>query len=421
MDCSSHALSLPGLPVEILGIISEFSAKSTLVALCQTNQRIHAACFRDIYHTVHLNSLASAVKCSQTFISNPIYAEEVRTLKMVCYPRRTFRRFDNLVQSAMAHLRNLESILLHVSPSLFTPVARVHFPRLRECVISCAADPSPFLSRNTGLASLLVLPKSDEDPSNIPPTSRIYMPVLRNFAGPGTLATAVVPHSRVWRASIFWHLQRHTVLGYAETIASLALSGRKVLMLDNVVTTWDTALLAAIIAGMRHLTDLSIRNPSGPDPVQIQVFVSYFDGVIAALPTLTSISVTQEPLRPSGLLDPHDLEPEFSAVRRWGDISPALRCAVLPSETAWSRVRNDVWYPATKSPNISDMLVRVKWFLMRVVTSTDLCAGYVSIAEVVAGKQTVCVLRGALEDEGRIPAFEIAPDPAGMVISFVED
>jgi hypothetical protein len=65
------------------------------------------------------------------------------------------------------------------------------------------------------------------------------------------------------------------------------------------------------------------------------------------------------------------------------------------------------------------MLIRVKWFLRLVVSSLDLCPGYATVAEAVAGQDTVALLRATVEREGRIPDFEITPTATGMSITFV--
>ncbi|KAJ7433208.1 hypothetical protein FB451DRAFT_1419888 [Mycena latifolia] len=138
-------------------------------------------------------------------------------------------------------------------------------------------------------------------------------------------------------------------------------------------------------------------------------------------PIFPRSSISQDLVRSADFLDPRDLEVEFDAVRRWGDISPTLRIVVLPSETSWVRLPRNVWYPATKAPNTLHMLVRVKWLLARVVSSRELYGEYTRIAEVVAGKDTVDRLRSALERLGRIPEFEIAMDATGMAMSFPAD
>ncbi|KAJ7452012.1 hypothetical protein FB451DRAFT_1524676 [Mycena latifolia] len=142
----------------------------------------------------------------------------------------------------------------------------------------------------------------------------------------------------------------------------------------------DVALLAAIVAGMPDLTDLSIRKDSVSDLTQFEMFIAYLDTVVAGLPYLSSLSIGQDLIRGADSLDPRDLEVKFDAVRRWGDISPTLRIVVLPSEIL--------------APDTPDMLVRVKWFLARVVSSRELCGEYTRIAEVVSRKDTVARLRG---------------------------
>ncbi|KAJ7458084.1 hypothetical protein FB451DRAFT_584802 [Mycena latifolia] len=321
----SSALSLSGLPVEVLGIILEFATASTLVSLCQTNQRIHAACLRYIYRTVELVSLTSIVKCCQTFIANTSYALEVRTFKLVCYPTNTFRCFAYLIQSAMAHLINVEDLILQVSPPLISALklSSFHFPRLRTCKMPCATHTASFLRRHLTIVFLAGLQAPEGDSLYMLPELRIHMPALRSFAGSPTLACTVVPYSRVWRVLLWWPLQNMPAPNYADVIDTLALSETKILRFDNVVDTWDVALLVAIVAGMPDLTDLSIRNDSVSDPTQLEIFIAHLDTVVAGLPHLSSLSISQDLVRGADFLDPRDLEVEFDAVRRWGDISYA--------------------------------------------------------------------------------------------------
>ncbi|KAJ6528660.1 hypothetical protein DFH09DRAFT_160557 [Mycena vulgaris] len=411
--------ALPGLPVEILGIIAEISTTAALVPLCQTNRRIHAACFRHIYRTVNLESLPAIVKCFQTFNSNAAYAEEVRSLKILCSPKWTLRRFGDLIQSAMSQLKNVEIFFAQVPPSLFPCFSLAHFPRLRECVIPGATETGPFLRRHGRIVSLVVLPQ-DEDFTPIPSPQRVHMPALCQFGGPEAFALALVPNSRVSRVFICWQPHRTPAKSYADVMATLALSETYILSFTNAIHTWDTSLLSAIVAGMPHLTSLTIENPSAPNSALLQIFISHLDAVVTGLPHLMWLSIGQGPFQSPDSLDPRDLQWEFNIVRQWGAISPTLRCVSLPSETVWTRVQKDVWYPATTSPETdrSKMLVRAKWFLTLVASSSDLCAAYTGAAETVAGKEIVRTLREAFEREGRLRDFQIRRDAAGMSISF---
>ncbi|KAF7349837.1 hypothetical protein MVEN_01284200 [Mycena venus] len=416
---------LCGLPVEVIGLISGFTAVHDLVAFCRTNQRIHSVCFRDIYRTVDVEEPARAVKCSETLASNIFYAQEVRKLKFLSYPKYPFRRFRVAFQSAMRNLENLETLLLYTHPSLSACLSAAHFPRLRQCSIPLGVFADSFLRRHPDLISLSVVPEQyhgDSHPYNFissPPL--LNLPYLEHFIGPEIYAFKVVPHSRVSHLSILWNTHRLRLNRSAEDIATLALSSTNIAHLENIVGIWDTFLLSAIAAGLPHLTSLEFRNVSPPDPDGSQIFISHLGAAIAVLPTLTSLSILQNPLRPPGLLDPRDLDREFATVRSWGAMSPTLRSAVLPSETAWSRVhvREDVWYPATKSPNRPDMLVRVKWFLRLVVSSPvqELGLGYARVAEAVAGKETLSTLRMEAERRGGVPEFDIVPTATGMSIS----
>ncbi|KAJ6454134.1 hypothetical protein C8R45DRAFT_944725 [Mycena sanguinolenta] len=413
------------LPVEIIGLISEHSAVPDVVALSRTHGRIQSICFCFIYRTVELEDPVRAVKCLTTLGSNMLYAQAVRKLKFLYYPKYPFRRLLTAFRNGLLNITNLETFHLSTHLNLCACLLDVHFPKLRMCSIPLALYTDSFVRRHPGLASLSVLPDyRSEILSGTPDLSgtRIDMPNLRMFIGPETFAFRVIPQSRASHISIMWNTHRlQPRTSPSDDVATLALSSVNILTLENIIGNWDTALLSAITTGLPHLMSLEFWNISVSDPDSLQVFISHLDATISGLPSLTSLSILHGPQRPPGVLDPRDLDREFDTVRRWGDISPTLRCAVLPSETAWSRVyvQGNVWYPATKSPNIPDMIERVKWFLSLVVLSSqELSPGYVRIAEVVAGKETVSVLRTEVERLGRIPEFEVRPTATGMSLSF---
>ncbi|KAJ7309374.1 hypothetical protein DFH08DRAFT_1088292 [Mycena albidolilacea] len=422
---------LPDLPVEIIALISEFSSIAAVVALSQTNRRIHSICFRYIYRVVELEDSARAVKWSTTLATNNPYAQEVRKLKLLCHIscEHSRRRFNATFHSALSNLKNLENLHLSTPHLGILPCfSDAHFPKLRICSLPLSLYTDPFVRRHPGLISLYVLPEQYHmQISSTPPdisAAEIRLPNLRTFIGPETFAFKVVPHSSASRISVMWNTRRLLLCNLSSDIATLALSRTEILTLDNIVGIWDTSLLSAIVAGLPHLLKLGFWNVSVPNSDSQNIFVSRLDVAVANLPGLTSLSVLQSPLRAPGLLNPRDLDAEFDTVRRWGSIAPTLRSAVLPSETAWARVyaRDNVWYPATKSPNIPDMLIRVAWFLRRVVSSSDsdsdLGPGYARVAEDVAGKDTLSVLRAEFERLGRMPEFAIAPSVRGMSISF---
>ncbi|KAJ7096813.1 hypothetical protein C8R44DRAFT_859920 [Mycena epipterygia] len=411
---------LSGLPVELIGLIAELSAPTDVVALCQTNRWIHSVCFRYVYHSVALDNLPDIVKCLRTLVSNTGYAQEVRALKLECYPRSTFRSFGALLQATMMHLRNLENLFAHVSPDLFASLSEARFPRLRECSIPFGRHTDPFLLSHSGIHSLLVLPTDEEQLEYMPSVPRISMPDLQTFFGPEALALMVIPHSRVSHLFICWNPHRSLLRGYADEISTLALSSTPILLSDNVIRTWDTSLLSAIAASMPHLTTLNFRNPCPSGSHQLQAFISHMDTVLATLPSLTIIAITQDPLR-SESIDSDELEGEFQVVRRWSNISSTLKCAILPSETAWGHLKFSVWYPAARFPTTPNLLLRNAWYLRRVACSPDLCSDYSAVAELLVGSDAFYLVRDAFEREGYLPDFELTSAADGMVtVSFAD-
>ncbi|KAJ6528667.1 hypothetical protein DFH09DRAFT_1094356 [Mycena vulgaris] len=179
--------ALPGLPVEILGIIAEFSTTASLVPLCQTNRRIHAACFRHIYHIVHLESLPAIVKCFQTPTSNAAYAGES------LLPKWTLRRSGDLFQSAMSQLKNVEIFFAQMPSNffffMFLPCTFPSPPRMRNpkrCQYRITGAGSPItltltpLDENRFSSRLLLSFDSGSDWFLV--FGRHYHPLLETFS-----------------------------------------------------------------------------------------------------------------------------------------------------------------------------------------------------------------------------------------------
>ncbi|KAJ7172903.1 hypothetical protein C8R43DRAFT_676213 [Mycena crocata] len=409
--------SLSELPAEIIALITEFSGTADLLVLCRTNHRIHSISVRCLYKSLELTDAARVVRCCETLASNVHLAHAVRVLKILYYPIYPFPRFAGTIESAWTNMQNLEVIDCKVLPSTFKGFSIASFPRLRECALPLGIYTHSFLQRHTQIKLLFVLPSKEEAPDWPPSVPAIHMPRLKRFFGSESVAFALVPHSTATTLFISWDGDPPSN-GYHERINTLALSRADILTLESAIWAWDASFLGAIANSMKQLTTLTFRNLSTPDPQGLQTFLAGIDALVRALPNLTSLSIAQDPQRPPGVLDAAELPGEFDLVRRWGEVAPALLCAVLPSETAWVRVIPGVWYPATKSPNIPDMLVRVKWFLTLVVSHSDVGPGYTKIAEVVARKDTVCLLKDAVAREGEVPEFELTPDATGMRISF---
>jgi hypothetical protein len=149
-----------------------------------------------------------------------------------------------------------------------------------------------------------------------------------------------------------------------------------------------------------------------------QEFISCMDDTIKSIPSLTSLCIVRGTrLRPT--LSPGDLDWEFETVRRWGNISPALHCCILPSDTMWVRTSTNVWYPRNQSESLADLLTRFRWFFTTVISSTSLPPAYGAMLEVIGGKDMVATLREVFEEEGELPRFELAQLPTGISMTIV--
>ncbi|KAJ6628151.1 hypothetical protein B0H10DRAFT_269367 [Mycena sp. CBHHK59/15] len=267
------------------------------------------------------------------------------------------------------------------------------------------------------------MPSLDGSKPFTSPMPSIHVPNLQHFIGPQIVALAVVPGSRTSHIVVSWELGGN--INFAEGFATLARPNADVLDIHSMIWTWDTTLLSAITNSMPKITDLFIRTVSPLDvgSDEKEAFFTFMDGTLRALPCLTTASILQGFRLFPGGVNADDLDWEFDTVRRWGEISPTLTCARLPSETLWARIRGNIWFPGNESSNRDDMLVRVKWFLIKVLTSEELDEDYDLIAYAVAGEDTVLALRQAIDLHGSVPEFILTQKEAGelgMQIVFVE-
>lgn len=142
------------------------------------------------------------------------------------------------------------------------------------------------------------------------------------------------------------------------------------------------------------------------------------DTTIKGLPNLTALCILERNSDAPHTLDSEDLDDEFEIVRRWGDISAALRCCILSSETKWTRSPTDVWYPRNSVDKPADMITRFRWFVSTVIASPALPPAYTAALEFVGGKEMVKIFRAVFEEEGVVPEFELAVVPAGLSMTF---
>ncbi|KAJ7435658.1 hypothetical protein B0H11DRAFT_2295384 [Mycena galericulata] len=237
--------SLSGLPVEILSMISEFSPKADLVALCRTNLRIRSICVRFIYRTVELQNPARVVKFCETLTANMSYAQEVRFPTIVCCPietsLQTFPRHTSICHTE-SHEFGLSAFPYpHQSPPpsiwrAFTATSEARNPAcaIYRSIPAWASGPHLALSPPRLSASFIY----DANPHAS--SGKLLWP--RRFRRHGRAAFSHIS------LSIWWDTRR----------LQLNISS------EDILGIWDISLLPAIVANMPHLATLDFRNISTP-------------------------------------------------------------------------------------------------------------------------------------------------------------
>ncbi|KAJ7081260.1 hypothetical protein C8R44DRAFT_895132 [Mycena epipterygia] len=392
-----------------------YAAYGDLLQLSQTNRTVNDICRRWIYRSVVLEDPVRAVGCCKTLISNIEASNCVRFVVIRFHPRRMLKSFCRILRMAFYNLKSLQSIEISTSPELFATLSDIHFPRLRECSIPFCVDVISFLQLHPKMVALSLDPVPHHSVLYRTSIPAIHLPDLQMFSGPEIVALSVIPQSRASHILIFWDPRLKTE--FSGAFEAMASSGTPLFEVQNILVTWDTTLLTAISKCIPNLTSLSVRNVSSiPLPVQMELFFTCLDETIKSLRSLTSLCVIQGALPVT--LDTDDLDWEFHTVRKWGDMSPALHCCLLPSETKWVRIRPNVWYPSNHTDNTTDMLARFRWFVTTVIRSTSLPAEYTTVLEVIGGKEMVGALKAAFEKEGEIPDFVLTEKPAGIAMTF---
>ncbi|KAF8218072.1 hypothetical protein K438DRAFT_2038688 [Mycena galopus ATCC 62051] len=431
---SGHC-GLSSLPNELIHAIAGDCNVADLLALCRTSRRIHVICLRWIYRTVTLLSIDQVVKCCQTIILRPQVAESVRSFQIGCFPRFGLKTFYSIIECAISKLKNVQILRISNSRTIFRLFCNMHFPRLSECAIPSSKSIASFLKKNPTITTLHVLPcleglgsinglyDADAAFEFTSPLEPILMPKLQAFVGPINIGCSVIPDSQASRMTIYWGTD--PIMDFSEGLATLARSKVDVIELNNLICTWDDALLPAIAQHLPRVERLLFRNLLDYDDEE-----DFLESIERTLPSLRSLETIDllEGFRVGSDVDA--LDEEFAAVRRWGAASPRLYHVGFPSNNTWG-ILCGAWFPGAATlglimfqrleMDISTMH-HFKWFFRTTATSPALPQDYHLLAEFIAGIDGIRAVRKAIEDHGDLPDFVFTRDDVrGSRISFVAE
>ncbi|KAJ6551785.1 hypothetical protein B0H19DRAFT_1158902 [Mycena capillaripes] len=405
---------LPNLPNELIHAIAEYCDRRDLLALCQTNRRIHAICLGPIYRVITLHDLDQVVRCCRTIISCAQAAESVREFQVSSFPRLALKSFYSTVGCAIRRLTNVQSLLVSNSHTIFRSFSDAHFPHISECTLPSSASIFPFLKRNPTIITLHVLPCIEGlgpiiDPDSVfevtSPLESIHMPNLQGFVGAANVGCAIVPQPLASRITIYWGI--NLPMSFSDGLAALSLSKADVIELNNLIGAWDCTLVSEIGKHLPRVERLLFRNISAHGGKER--FFEFIQDTLPSLPSLKSLALLEGfPIGSST----DDLDEEFATVRRWGEICPGLCSVTLLSNTHWG-IFFGAWFPGICDVTTvildghidAAAMGHFKWFFKTTATSPSLPHPYHRLARLLAGEDGILAMRRAIERTGDLPDF----------------
>ncbi|KAJ7202046.1 hypothetical protein GGX14DRAFT_463593 [Mycena pura] len=437
MSGSPESRGLTDLPNELIHEVAACTELGDLLTLCRTSRFIHAHCLPRIYRSITLKDVAQVSKWCQTILLRTTAAQSVHNLIISCSPSDPSTNFYTMMHSAIRRLENLQSLTVSKSRTIFHTFSDLHFPRLSNVIAPSSYDIFPFLTRHPMLCRVLVMPSADdngtwwENPGitfPLTPSERqIQMPDLQVFAGPLTVARAVVPGSLVSILIIYWEKERTT--SFSDDVAMLAQSNSDILDLQNLIFGWirNQSLLRAIADHIPRVKRLRLRNLLDLHTLTEWImFLEYVEDTLSSFPCLTHLDLLDKSCPP---LDGDDyevfvfsvLDDDFRTIRRWAAICPTLLRVRLPrTRTIWE-FRNGIWFPHLTAAVLTascryamqrTTLLHFKWFFTTLISmAPSLPKAYHSFAEYLAGKQGLLAARDALDIYGSLPDFEFIMEP----------
>ncbi|KAJ7202047.1 hypothetical protein GGX14DRAFT_654585 [Mycena pura] len=410
------------LPNELmLDVLSRIEVWDLLV-LCPTSRQIYAHCMTRIYRSITLEDIVQLIKCFKAIILHTEAAEAVHNLQILCSPSCPLKSFYAIVHRAIQRLKNLRTLKVHTSCTIFHLFYDMHFPHLSalELEVTPWDDVISFLKHNPMLSTLRIFPidsisliieQSDVGLAPTAPMPPIQMPKLQTFFGPTLLASAIVPGSLTSDISIVWEGSRST--SFSDCLATLVLSKAEIVAVNNYVCTWDcSSLLLAIAHHIPQVQRLQFVNISGSWQ-QYELFLASVEDSLPSFECLGQLEL-HSLIPPNAQLFNDDLDAGFRLASRWGEICPSLEIVCFPDDVPWARFHD--WIPEAAVEALNHDIGRItidettmrqlKWFFAKTLTPAS-PPSYLGFARYLLGEDGLIAMENAIANLGDLPNFEL--------------
>ncbi|KAJ7080624.1 hypothetical protein B0H15DRAFT_856591 [Mycena belliarum] len=387
--------SLCHLPTEIIHAVARHAATKELLALSQTSRRIHAISLEIIYRHVALYDHAQAAKYCTAVASRPETAKLARKLKMMYLPLTALPAFDTRMKSVVRKMQNLHVLDIH-SRFFFESISDLTLPRLSTCTLPISLDLGSFLGRNSTVTDLVILPAVEEPCSEFytSPITPVHLPKLQRFVGPDLSACSFIPGSLASNITIFCTLNPN--VGSSGGLEAIARSNADIIDFNCLIIWLEQAFLIDVAKYLPGIRSLQIAKPSEtPAPEDEELFMVSIATLLRSLTCLETMSLLTPIHGPDEIAD-DELEAEFRSVQIWGEIAPRLQTVALPSNTLWTRVRDNIWFPSNR-PTAEFREERHQWLIKKALSSPDLPREYQTLAEFVGNEAGIATLKAMLD------------------------
>lgn len=346
------ALSIVRLPLEILEVITEFSAMDAQLCISRVSKLFHSITLRALYRNLSLRSPRAVVGCCRTLVSNGRTTATVRSfvINYAHYPSSSnslLASYYSLIRKALLSLSDIHTLKLLVhDPYYVTLLNHCMFPTLRqfECLLTPSTLLIKFLNRHPRINYLQVSPheNTSEFTDDGPAIPTLELPRLQYFAG--NVQSVPVLRPTILRAAIItWNAM--------DTDPDLAFSAlqhsRDTL---GVVSCrrrgWNLDLFNAISLRLPEVISLHISNvllvDSSPSDDYLQTIRTY----LARFNRLQRLTINCIDYWEMGNIT-SQIEKDFATVTEWGDACPSLVEITLPhsKDLSWYRISENVWIP----------------------------------------------------------------------------
>ncbi|KAF7303639.1 hypothetical protein MIND_00593200 [Mycena indigotica] len=383
---------LAELPSELVYEVTSHLARIELLPLTQVNHTLQLQCEPAIYRTISLSSPTHGqlVKFCRTLVSRAQLASYVRELHVdiACGPAGTWllKPFETLLLRALGMLEELKSLSVVNAPSILPFLSRgnIHFPyltafRCRPNLASSSSldDITNFLNKHSSLEYLAIFPSHlplspDMFSRNITPINLASLRTMLSFPSLASLGL-ISPGSSFNCLQLVWNEDK--LDGYHFLSQPIA-------VLDNYLLSWRySVLLQTIKSHFLQVHTLKFTFiQSLVHQNEWELFLVNFEQVLPSLNTLQNCSFQNtEPIH----VTQDVISQEHVLLSRWSSLSSSLLRVLFPSQVAWSRSSNPLYWSlgssitieyhrnldGSRSATISSHNVEVlKWFFTKAVS-----------------------------------------------------